>query len=130
MTVFFAAAFLPATFFGTTVFGLETARFAATPFFSTAWLYWRIAVATVMPWWRGCGTAHDPSNLLGELVDCARWSETDVTHMEINVEVRVLDPVGTVEFKRYLDYFAAERLKVTGHDAQPISHLSERVEIS
>jgi len=52
-----------------------------------------------------------------------------VTYVEVDVEVRVLNPIGTVEFERHLDHLAAERLKVANHDAEPVSYLGERVEI-
>ena len=73
--------------------------------------------------------ADDSSDLLGELVACAGRGETDVTYVKVDIEVRVLDPIGAVEFERHLDHLAAKRLKVTDHDAQPVSHLGERVEI-
>ena len=51
----------------------------------------------------------EPGDLLGELVIVARGGQRQLTHMEIEVELGRLDPVGVVERERDLGEAPAER---------------------
>ena len=55
-------------------------------------------------------TADDAGDLVGELLGVARRREREVPDVEVEVEVRVGDPVGAVEAERYLHHAPAEGL--------------------
>jgi hypothetical protein len=49
----------------------------------------------------------DPRDQLGELLIVAGRRHRDVSQVEVEIEVRVFDPVGAVEVERHLDEAAA-----------------------
>ncbi len=52
------------------------------------------------------GSGHDSAHHFAELLGCARRRYGMVTYMEVEVEVRVFDPVRQVEAERDLDQSA------------------------
>jgi hypothetical protein len=52
---------------------------------------------------------HDPRDLLGELLVASRRGQAELAHVEVQVEVEVVDPVGIVEAERHLLQAPAQR---------------------
>jgi hypothetical protein len=56
----------------------------------------------------------EPGDLYAKLSPVTWFRESDMTQVELDIEVGVLDPVGTVNAARYLDQAGSEQ----GHAAQ------------
>ena len=68
----------------------------------------------------GRGPVHpstdDARDLLGQARSSRpRRSQPDVTHVVVEIEVRVLDPVGAIQTQRHLHHLATQRFEMTDH---------------
>ena len=71
----------------------------------------------------------DARNLLRQLISRTRRRESDVAHVVVKIEMCVLDPVRPIQFERDLDHPSTQRLQMTDHDRQPLTHRNERIKI-
>ena len=59
--------------------------------------------------------ADDAGNLLGQLIGGAWWCDSHVAHVEVEVEIGIVDPVGVVEAERDLGEPPAKRFGPSDH---------------
>src|SRR5262249_50912470 len=61
------------------------------------------------------GTTDNARNLFGQLIDHARLGQLDLPDMEVEIKVRVVDPVRMIKPQRHLDKAAAQWFELADH---------------
>ena len=74
-------------------------------------------------------TTNNARHLFSELVSGAGRGETNVANVEVEIEVRVFNPIRPIEFERHLNDLASEWFEVAHHDPEPLANFRKRIEV-